>query len=103
MNSEFGRYLRIIILLLLAWTILELLSLKQGDLVRASENINKALDIRKQALGEDHPDLGMSFNSLGLLLTKEKKYSEALDWFSKSLDIYTKNFEEGTSRLWGRL
>ena len=40
-------------------------------------------------LGDDHPDVAMTYANIGILYdTKLKKYKEALDFFQKALKIF---------------
>src|SRR5690606_17290196 len=44
-------------------------------------------EIWKKILGEDHPDIAMCFNNIGIIYQEEMKYSEALEYFHKAWNI----------------
>jgi tetratricopeptide (TPR) repeat protein len=50
----------------------------------------KALDIRREVLGEDHPDTALSYNNLAYNLTGQSRNKEAEEGFNKALAIYRK-------------
>ena len=52
----------------------------------------KALEINRKVLGDEHPDTAQSFNNVGLVLHSIGDYSVARPYFKKSLAIYKKTF-----------
>ena len=49
--------------------------------------LTRALDIRKQQLGNNHPDTAHTLNNLGVLYTKQGKHSEAEKFLNQALAI----------------
>ena len=47
----------------------------------------QALDVRKRALGEDHPDVATSLNNIALVLSDQGRLDEALVMHRQALDI----------------
>jgi tetratricopeptide (TPR) repeat protein len=62
------------------------------------ENYQKVLEIFIKVSGQDHPDVAASYNNdvaasynnIGNVYNRQGKYEEALDMFTKSLDIKTR-------------
>ena len=46
--------------------------------------------IRNPVVGGDHPDVAASYNNIANIYDDQGKYEEALDLFTKSLDIKTR-------------
>lgn len=65
---------------------------EMGDWDAASEHLTKALESRTEAGGEQHPDVGFSLTSLGLLQQRRGKHDEAAAHFEKALAIYRHNY-----------
>jgi tetratricopeptide (TPR) repeat protein len=63
-----------------------------GDLPAARPYYEKALEIRKKVLGEEHPDTARSLNNLAMLCFDENKIKEAANYMRKALAIYRKVF-----------
>lgn len=59
----------------------------QGKYAEATVLGEKALTIRQKLLGDNHLDVGVSFNTLGELYTSQGRYLEAESFYQKSLDI----------------
>ena len=57
---------------------------KKGDYDAALEYYNKALDIRKQVLGENHPDTATSYNNIGAVYLRKGDYDAALENYNKA-------------------
>ena len=53
---------------------------------------NKALDIRENVFGIEHPDVATSYNSIGGVYAVQGDYPKALEHYSKALDILEKVF-----------
>ena len=49
----------------------------QGNYAEAMEYYQKDLAITVKALGEDHADVGMTYNSMAMVLRKQGKHAEA--------------------------
>ncbi|CAF1209204.1 unnamed protein product [Adineta steineri] len=62
----------------------------QGDYENALWCHDKALEIQKNILPSDHPDLAAPYNNFGLVCIKNGKYPEALLFFEKVLEILRK-------------
>src|SRR5262245_18037319 len=68
-------------------------ALWRGGKARASETgalAERAVAIKEQLLGADHPDLARSLTSLGIVLRLRGDYSRAKSIFDQSLDIQEK-------------
>ena len=57
----------------------------QGQYAQASELFQKTLAIRREILGEDHPDTATSYNNLAVTLQAQGKYAEAEAMLRKAL------------------
>jgi CHAT domain-containing protein len=64
-----------------------------GNSDKAAEALSRALELRKQALGTDHPDYAQTVQNLGLLKFAWGKLDEADALLSESLDITRRNAE----------
>ena len=67
----------------------------QGKYAEAGPLFQKALDIRRKVLGEDHPDTAWSYNNVAYNLNAQGKYAEAGPLFQKALDIFRRLLGEG--------
>ena len=56
----------------------------KGDYDTALEYYNKTLDIRKQLLGENHPDTATSYNNIGAVYDDKGDYDTALENYNKA-------------------
>jgi tetratricopeptide (TPR) repeat protein len=65
-----------------------------GDYKNAEIYYKQALEIYKQALGEDHPDYAMSLNNLGSLYDDIGDYKNAEIYYKKAAEIYKQAFGE---------
>ena len=64
---------------------------EKGDYISAEPLIVKALEMRKQSLGEEHLDTALTMNNLATLIyTVKKDYAGAEDLFKRSLAIRQK-------------
>jgi tetratricopeptide (TPR) repeat protein len=61
-----------------------------GDLQTARPYCEKALEIRKKVLGEEHPDTAESFNNIGYLLQAMGDLQAARPYCEKALEIRKK-------------
>ncbi|MEE0961827.1 MAG: DUF2225 domain-containing protein [Bacteroidales bacterium] len=59
-----------------------------GDYDKALEYHNKALKIRKEVLGEKHPDTAGSYIGIGSVYKILGDYDKALEYHNKALEIY---------------
>ena len=60
---------------------------KLGDYDKALEYHNKALEIKKDVLGEDHPNTAHSYNNIGNVYRNLGDYDKALEYHFKGLEI----------------
>ena len=58
-----------------------------GDYDKALEFENKALEIKKEVLGEKHADTANSYNNIGVVYEELGDYNEALEYHNKALEI----------------
>jgi len=63
---------------------------QQGKYAEAGVLVQKALDLRRKLLGEEHPDTGESYANLAHILYAQGKYAEAGVFCQKSLDLCRK-------------
>lgn len=61
--------------------------LRKGDYVRATVVAKKALQVAEQALGPDHPNVGLSLNNLAVLYRALGQYAQAEPLFKRALTI----------------
>ncbi len=54
---------------------------------RAKPLFKQALKIRKEILGDNHPDIANSYNSLGGLYSMQGQYKKAEPYFRQALEI----------------
>ena len=47
-------------------------------------SIPQALGIRRAALGEQHPDVGQTYNNMAVVYENQGKYEQALELYSKA-------------------
>jgi CHAT domain-containing protein/Tfp pilus assembly protein PilF len=68
----------------------------KGDFKRAKECGEKALSLYEQQMGESfaHPFIAGLFNNIGTLLESQSDYDKAIDYYSKSILMYSKLGEE---------
>ncbi len=59
----------------------------QGRYEKAEPYYDKALEIRRRVLGEDHPSTATSYNNLALLYKTQGRYEEAEPYYEKALEI----------------
>src|SRR2546429_4244412 len=59
----------------------------KGEYAKAEAPSQKALDIRKQVLGERHPDYAHSLNNLAVLYQAQGEYTETAHLYHQSLQI----------------
>ena len=65
-----------------------------GDYARAEPLFRQALEIRKKALGESHPDYATSLNNLAVLYRAMGDYARAEPLFRQALEIQKKALGE---------
>jgi CHAT domain-containing protein len=59
--------------------------------VKAEPLYQRSLVILKKALGPDHPDVASSLNNLAALYVSQKRFSEALNFLTRGMDIEETN------------
>ena len=62
-----------------------------GRLQEAELLFRESLELRRKALGAEHPDVGTSLNNLGVLLQDQGRLDEAEPLFRQSLEIQELN------------
>ena len=67
----------------------------RGQHTEAALLFRETLTIRRDILGEDHPDTANSYNNLALTLRDQGKYTEAEAMHRRALAIYLKALGEG--------
>ena len=70
------------------------LYMERGDYKSAEQLYKQALEIRKKALGEEHPGVGTSSFNLGVLYYKIGDYKSAEPYYKSALDIYKRTLGE---------
>ena len=60
----------------------------QGKYAQAQPLFEKALEIRRRLLTDDHPDTAASYNNLAINLNAQGKYAQAQPLFEKALEIH---------------
>jgi tetratricopeptide (TPR) repeat protein len=60
----------------------------EGKFAEAQPLLEKALEIRRRLLSDDHPDTGISYINLAGDLAEQGKYREAQPLFEKALEIH---------------
>ena len=58
-----------------------------GSYTLALECFQKALDIRKEVLGEKHPDVAKCYNNIGTVYDDQGLYTQAQGYYQKALEI----------------
>jgi tetratricopeptide (TPR) repeat protein len=61
-----------------------------GDLAGARAAYERALKIRENSFGKEHPDVAVSLWSLGVLAQKEGNRDIAKEYYERALQIYEK-------------
>ena len=59
----------------------------QGKHAQAQPLFEKALEIRRRLLTDDHPETALSYNNLAFNLNAQGKYAQAQPLFEKALEI----------------
>jgi tetratricopeptide (TPR) repeat protein len=72
------------------WEKMAHVRLRQGDLQEALHRYHCALDVQNEALGEDHPHVGITLNHVANILAEEENADEALQYYQLALDIQEK-------------
>jgi tetratricopeptide (TPR) repeat protein len=62
----------------------------KGDLDKALEYYEKALDICEKVLSTEHPDTALSYNNIGYVYNSKGDLDNALEYFEKAKDICEK-------------
>jgi tetratricopeptide (TPR) repeat protein/nucleoside phosphorylase len=59
-----------------------------GDYPQALEWFGKALAVREEVLGTEHPDTATTYNNIGGVYHDQSSYAEALEWYGKALAVF---------------
>lgn len=73
-------------------TLLARLELDQAGTVKATELANEALNLRRDLLGEDHPEVAGSLHLLGEIAVIEKRLEKAESYFEQALERWERFF-----------
>ena len=65
-----------------------------GRFTSAEENLRKAVEIKKDYFGSDHPKVAQSLNNLAVSLTRQSRFDEAAFLHRKALSIQIEHFGE---------
>ena len=60
----------------------------QGKYAQAQPLYEKALEISRRLLTDNHPDTAISYNNVAMNLNAQGKYAQAQPLFEKALEIY---------------
>jgi len=60
---------------------------KQGDYNKALENYFKSLEIKKKTIGENNPEIAITYSNIGSVYHYQGNYNKALEIYLKSLEI----------------
>lgn len=66
-----------------------------GELDKAEQFLNQALQVRRKVLPEDHPHLAGSLNNLGLIEEERGNIENAIDLFSEALNLASARAPKG--------
>lgn len=69
------------------------------DFSQALVYYNKSLEIRKQVLKSNDPNIAHSYNGIGIVYKNLGNYDLALDYYKKGLDIYLEYFDDNNNTL----
>ena len=64
----------------------KLLHRRLASQTKALEHYGKALDIKLQALGRDHPSVGNTLNNMGTVYIEQGQHAKALEYFQRALE-----------------
>jgi len=79
---------------------------KQGELEKALEWYQRALDGKEKTLGKDHPSTLSTVNNMAIVFHKQGEHEKALEWYQRALDGKEKTLGKGhpsTLKTAGRL
>jgi len=62
-----------------------------------------SLEISKEKLGDDHPDVATSYNNIGSVYKNQGKYDDALKYYYMSLEILKKKLGDDHPNTKGTL
>ncbi|RDC65533.1 tetratricopeptide repeat protein [Adhaeribacter pallidiroseus] len=63
----------------------------KGEYDRALQFYQKALQLRRKILGDDHPGLCSSYNNIGIIYYRKGEYDQALKYYYQDLEISLKS------------
>ena len=76
------------------WDIAKLYNDYIGDYNQALEYCNRVSKIDERVLGENHPDLAITYNNIGLVYRNKGDYDAALQYYDKARKIYENVLDE---------
>ncbi len=66
----------------------------QRDYAKAQEYYNKALEIQKETMEENHPDIASAYNNLAAIYDAQGEGAKALEYYDKAMEIWRTAFGE---------
>jgi serine/threonine protein kinase/tetratricopeptide (TPR) repeat protein len=60
---------------------------KQRKIAEAEPLFRRASEIMERILGQDHPDVAMSYNNLAIILKMQRRFAEAEPYYGRALEI----------------
>lgn len=72
---------------------------ERGNFEKAEVNFLKALEIRKEVLQPNDPNLADSLNNMGLLRKKQECYTEAAEYYQQAVDLQRRSSFPDEARL----
>jgi hypothetical protein len=78
--------------------ILAAVTLEQGKLADADSFFEKALSIRGETLGPEHPEVAASLESYAALLRKANRQEKAAELEARARSTHTKHAEQPTKQ-----
>ena len=64
---------------------------EKGDLDKAKDYFQQALEIQEKKLGSNHVDVAVSYNNIGVVYKKKGDLDQAKDYYQRALEIKEKN------------
>jgi len=71
----------------------------RGALDEALSHYQRALALKEQLLGPQHPDVALTLNNLGLLRKRQGEFSEAAQLYRRALSIFEQTLHAEHPRL----
>ena len=78
---------------------LGVLDQREGRFKEAEALHQRALKLREDILGKEHPDVAQSLNNLATVYLEQRRYSEAISLYERALEIWKKTRGEDYYKL----